>query len=46
MEKSYEDEDFVQFDYSLGGDMPSIEYNSISVIDPNAGIIISNKETY
>jgi hypothetical protein len=46
LEKSYTDEDFVKFDYDLGGEMPSISYESITFIDPQSGIVISNDEKY
>ena len=46
MEKSYDEEDFVTFDYDLGGDLPNINYESISKIDPVKGLVISNEERY
>jgi len=37
LRKSYDEDDFVKFDYDLGGELPSIEYESVVIISKETG---------
>ena len=38
LKKTYDEDDFVNFDFSLGGDLPNIEYSSEILVNKNTGI--------
>lgn len=41
--KEYTDDNFVTFDYHLGGELPDISYNSNTIINSD-GFVASNTE--
>ena len=45
LRRSYDEDDFVHFDYDLGGELPDIEYESEIMINKTTGNVVHGEMT-